>query len=81
MSRGEALAMIAYLVLARTAPNENPEGDMIVYAASFETENEALEATLSGLPSGGRVEKVIGPASPTLVDALHLKPGMVVSLS
>ena len=73
--------MIAYLVLTRKAPRSSAETGLDLYVAAFETENEALEATLSSAPAGAAVDAVVGPASARLLTLLQLEPGMVVRLS
>jgi hypothetical protein len=50
---GEMAEVIAYTVRVHIPPSTNlSEGAMVIYVAAFETENEALEATMSNIPDG-----------------------------
>jgi hypothetical protein len=50
---------------------------MVLYVAAFETENEALEATLSNIPNGWTVDTVIGETPSDVLNRMGFEAGDV----
>ena len=69
------------MVRTRTNPTGRAERDMAIYIAMVETEDDALKAVKSAIPSGWHVEDVIGQALPRLVERQRLAPGRVEQLA
>ena len=72
--------MTPFLVRTRTNPTGRAERDMAIYIA-IETEDDALKAVKSAIPSGWHVEDVIGQALPRLVERQRLAPGRAEQLA